>query len=69
MDRGNYAAPADSGGGDTAADRNALRRLAPNLGHSPNETERDKSELLRTLIEKAIITVPWDEYCTHLTLR
>lgn len=49
-----------------------IRDLGADLNRvwgAPTTTDRDKKELLRTLLEEVIITVQRDEYRAHLTLR
>jgi len=49
-----------------------IRDLGADLNRvwsAPTTTDRDKKELLRTLLEEVIITVHRDEFRAHLTLR
>jgi DNA invertase Pin-like site-specific DNA recombinase len=49
-----------------------IRDLGADLNRvwaAPTTTDRDKKELLRTLLEEVIITVQRDEFRAHLTLR
>jgi DNA invertase Pin-like site-specific DNA recombinase len=53
-------------------DHGRIRALGSDLKRvwtAPTTTDRDKKELLRTLLEEVIIAVQRDEYCAHLTLR
>jgi hypothetical protein len=47
----------------------ALGADLPRVWAAPTTTDRDKKELLRTLLEEVIITVQRDEFRAHLTLR
>jgi len=53
-------------------DYGRIRALGSDLQRvwtAPTTTDRDKKELLRTLLEEVIIAVQRDEYRAHLTLR
>lgn len=53
-------------------DYQRIRALGADLKRvwaSPTTTDRDKKELLRTLLEEVIITVQRDQWRAHLTLR
>jgi DNA invertase Pin-like site-specific DNA recombinase len=53
-------------------DYQRIRALGADLNRvwaAPTTTDRDKKELLRTLLEEVIIAVQRDEFCAHLTLR
>ena len=47
----------------------ALGADLPRVWAAPTTTDRDKKELLRTLLEEVIIAVQRDEFRAHLTLR
>jgi DNA invertase Pin-like site-specific DNA recombinase len=47
----------------------ALGADLPRVWAAPTTTDRDKKELLRTLLEEVIIAVQRDEFLAHLTLR
>jgi len=54
------------------ADRQHLQALGADLNRvwtAPTTTDRDKKELLHTLVEEVIIAVHRDEFRAHLTLR
>ena len=56
----------------SADERSRLLALGSDLRQvwrAPTTTARDKKELLRALLEEAIVTVNKDEYRSHLTLR
>jgi DNA invertase Pin-like site-specific DNA recombinase len=53
-------------------DYRRIRALGADLDRvwaAPTTTDRDKKELLRTLLEEVIIAVQREEFCAHLTLR
>ena len=53
-------------------DYQRIRALGADLNRvwaAPSTTDRDKKELLRTLLEEVIITLQRDEFRAHLTLR
>jgi hypothetical protein len=53
-------------------DHQRLRALGADLNRvwdAPTTTDRDRKELLRTLLEEVIITVQRDQFRAHLTLR
>jgi hypothetical protein len=53
-------------------DHQRIRALGADLNRvwaAPSTTDRDKKELLRTLLEEVIIAVQRDEFRAHLTLR
>jgi DNA invertase Pin-like site-specific DNA recombinase len=56
----------------TQEEKNRLRSLSSDLHKvwtAPTTTDRDRKELLRTLLEEVIVTVNRDQYHAHLTLR
>ncbi|MBI2318234.1 MAG: recombinase family protein [Betaproteobacteria bacterium] len=53
-------------------DYQRIRALGADLNRvwaAPTTADRDRKQLLRTLLEEVIITVQRDEFCAHLTLR
>lgn len=56
----------------SADDHQHIRALGadlPRVWAAPTTTDRDRKELLRTVLEEVIITVQRDEFRAHLTLR
>src|SRR5207245_2960275 len=53
-------------------EKKKIRSLSSDLHKvwtAPTTTDRDRKELLRTLLEEVIITVNRSERCAHMTLR